>query len=147
VYLYFIEHKQNYQKIYNKRASTQEEDGRIIEDLKGDNDGLAITIVDNVEEDEPMEETMVTEDRRDIEDIEEEGQGVVASREDDIVTRQDIEDREATRKSKRKKKDGPLASKKHKKICDLSDFYERNSQLLTRRPYSKSSWLWIHDLM
>jgi len=117
VYLYFMEHKQNYQKIYNERASTQEEDGRIIEDLEGDNDGLALTITDNVEEDEPMEEI---EDGRDIEDIVEEGQGVVASGEDDVVTRQDIEDGGVTRKSKRKKKDGPLTSKKHKKICDVS---------------------------
>jgi len=31
-----MDHKQNYQKIYNEHASTQEEDGRIIEDIKGD---------------------------------------------------------------------------------------------------------------
>lgn len=67
VYLYFMNHKQNYEKIYKDRAPRPEEDGRNIEDMDVANNGLFLRIGDDVEVGVPT-----TENGRD--NIEDKGQ-------------------------------------------------------------------------
>jgi len=54
VFVFYRSQAELSENIYNEHTSTQENDERIIEDMEGENDGLPLTNVDNVEEYEPL---------------------------------------------------------------------------------------------